>query len=122
MSNTSPKRIAPPLSEAEAKRMSDMFDNAIERYQGGGDELETAIGMYVIGRHYGWRVLYILHSKKTIAKYELILGISVRDEFPEEGPAFGRSVGYRIAKTFSNFWKVVSGDEKVPRDQRKALE
>ncbi|MFC5496278.1 hypothetical protein ACFPOE_01910 [Caenimonas terrae] len=95
--------------------MADLFDKAVHRFSGNFDELESALGMYVLGRHVGWKVLFILHSKKTIKKYEEILGISVREEFEEEGPESMRSVGYSIAKTFSNFWKVVSGEEKVDR-------
>lgn len=106
---------APSLTPEAAQNMSDLFDRATVNFKGGIDELESAIGMYVLGRHVGWKVLYIVHSKKTVKKYEDILGISVRDEFPEEGPESGRSMGYSIAKTFSNFWKVVSGEEKVDR-------
>jgi len=95
--------------------MSEIFDRAVQNFRGTTDELESAIGMFVLGRHFGWKVLYIVHSKKTVKKYEDILGISVRDEFKEEEPEASRSMGYTIAKTFSNFWKVVSGDEKVDR-------
>ena len=95
--------------------MSEIFDRAVHNFRGTTDELESAIGMFVLGRHLGWKVLYIVHSKKTVAKYEQILDIDVRKEFPEEGPEASRSMGYTIAKTFSNFWKVVSGDEKVDR-------
>lgn len=118
----SPKRPgAPPLSPDEAKLLSDLLDNAIAKYKGDIGELESALGMYVMGRHVGWRVLYIMHSKKTVAKYEEILGINVREEFPEEGPDAERSVGYKIAKGFSNFWKVVSGEEKIDRAARKEM-
>ncbi|MDO9314575.1 MAG: hypothetical protein Q7T97_08535 [Burkholderiaceae bacterium] len=101
------------LTPDEAKRMSDVVDNAIRNFHGGADELEGAIGMYMIGRHVGWRVLVLIHSKKTIAKYEEILGIKVRDEFPDEGPDVDRSIGYKLAKNLSNFWKAVSGEEKI---------
>ena len=95
--------------------MAALFDEAVHNFTGPFDELESALGMYALGRHVGWKVLFILHSKKTVKKYEDILGISVREEFQEEGPESLRSVGYSIAKTFSNFWKVVSGEEKVDR-------
>ncbi len=101
--------------------MSQIIDKAIEDFHGGIGELESAIGVLTIGRHVGWRVLYIVHSKKTIKKYEEILGITFRAEFPEEGPDADRSIGYRIAKTFSNFWKVVSGEEKVDRTNWREL-
>lgn len=110
-----------PLSAEKAKAMSDLFDSAVTNFKGTTDELETAIGMYVLGRHLGWKALYIIHSKKTVAKYEQILGIDVREVFPEEGPAADRSVGYRIARGFTNFWKVVSGEEKISRAERKDL-
>jgi hypothetical protein len=108
------------LSPDDAKRMCDVVDNAIRNFVGMADELEGAIGMYMIGRHVGWRVLMLVHSKKTIRKYEAILGIVVRDEFPEEGPDVDRSIGYRFAKKLSNFWKAVSGEEKV--EGRRLLE
>lgn len=93
--------------------MCDVVDHAVRNFRGIADELEGAIGMYMIGRHVGWRVLVLVHSKKTIIKYEEILGIKIREEFPDEGPDVDRSVGYGLTKKFSNFWKAVSGDEKI---------
>ena len=121
MSKGSKSPSASPLTPDEAQRMSALFDRAVDRFVGNLDELESALGMYVLGRHVGWKVLYVLHSKRTVKKYEDILGIVVREEFPEEGPEALRSVGYKIAKTFSNFWKVVSGEEKVDRTNWREL-
>lgn len=101
--------------------MSDRFDQVLRDFKGDAGDLESAIGMYVLGRHLGWKPLYIIHSKKTVAKYEEILGINVREEFPEEGLAVDRSIGYQVAKGFSNFWKVVSGEEKIDRAERKEM-
>ena len=112
---------AAPFTPDEALFMGELFDRAVHNFHGTTDELESAIGMYVLGRHFGWKVLYIIHSKKTVKKYEEILGISVRTVFPEEGPEANRSIGYTIAKTFSNFWKVVSGEEKVDRRNWREL-
>lgn len=113
---------APALTSEEALRMGELFDKAAHDFRGTIDELESAIGMYALGRHFGWKVLYIVHSKKTIKKYEELLGISIRDEFPEEGPEALRSMGYTVAKSFSNFWKVVSGEEKVDRSNWRTIE
>jgi hypothetical protein len=109
------------MTAEEAQRMSEIFDTAFHEFRGNIEELESALGMYVLGRHVGWKVLFIIHSKKTVAKYEELLGIKVREEFPEEGPEAMRSVGYKVAKTFSNFWKVVSGEEKVDRSHWRDL-
>lgn len=117
------KAKTPMVSEAEAKRRHDHIDQVIAEYTGPGDELEAAIGMYMVGRHVGWKVLYLMHSKSTIAKYEQILRIKVRDEFDDETPDSHRSAAFKAAKLLTNFWKIVSGDEKLPleRAERRAL-
>ncbi|WP_234267638.1 hypothetical protein [Hydrogenophaga sp. NFH-34] len=108
-----PYRKKTPLVDAdEAKRRHDLMDKAIFNFTGSLDELEGALGMYMIGRHFGWKPLYVIHSKKTIRKYEEILGISVREVFPEEGPDAERSIGYKFVKTASNFWKSIT-DGKI---------
>ena len=114
------KALTPPLTGDQAKLISDVIDAAIRNYHGGADELEMAIGMYMVGRHVGWKPLVLIHSKRTIRKYEEILQINIREAFPEEGPDWDRSIGYSVAKRLSNFWKAVSGEEKI--DGRRALE
>ena len=86
---------------------------AIANFSGSLDQLNSALGLLRMGHHVGWRALYIIHSKRTIRKYEDILNIQVRGLFPEEGPSAERSIGYEFAKNLKNFWKAVSGDEKI---------
>ena len=87
--------------------------SAVANYCGQLDDLEKAIGLLRIGHHVGWKVLVLVHNKRTIKKYEQILGINIREFFPEEGPSSERSIGYKIAKNLGNFWKAVSGDIKI---------
>ena len=86
---------------------------AIADFYGNMAELGKAVGLLHLGDHLGWRVLVLIHNKGTIRKYEAILGITVREFFPEEGSASYRSVGLSAAKKVKNFWKVVSGETKV---------
>ncbi|MES2182649.1 MAG: hypothetical protein V4493_11185 [Pseudomonadota bacterium] len=101
------------LSIEELKKIQDIELDAMARFKGMGDELETALGFLKLGIQLGWKPLAIIHSKRTFKKYEQILGIDARTFFPDETPAASRSMGYSIAKTLSNFWKVVSGDTKI---------
>lgn len=102
----------PPATAAEIQDRYAVMDKAIR--QGGFqiDELESALGMYMVGFHFGWRILYLVHTKKTIRKYETLLGIKVAEAFPEYGPDADRTNAFKVLQTASNFWKVVSGDEK----------
>ena len=101
------------LTPEQKIQLQEIEDQALINFKGMLDELESALGMLRMGHHFGWRMLYILHSKKTIRKYEEILNIKIRDIFPEEGPSADRSVGLALAKQASNFWKVVSGEIKI---------
>ena len=106
------------LTDEQREQLIAIQDNSLAGFVGQLDELESALGMLLMGHHFGWKVLYLIHSKRTIRKYEDILGIKIRDIFPEEGPSSYRSPALAIAKKATNFWKVVSGEEKIP-DKRK---
>ncbi|WP_263769126.1 hypothetical protein [Propionivibrio soli] len=110
-------RLAP-SSRERAEQLYDIERQATARFSGQIDELEAAIGMLHLGDHIGWKPLVLIHNKRTIRKYEEILGIQIRDFFPEEGPSAERSLGYKIATKIGNFWKAVSGD--IKSDELKA--
>jgi hypothetical protein len=105
------------LTQEQETRLNQIERDAFRYFAGQFDDLQKAIGVLRLGHHVGWKPLVLIHSKKTIAKYEEILGIELRELFPEEGPSALRSNGYSIAKKLSNFWKAVSGETSI--DGRK---
>lgn len=107
-------RIAKLLPE-QVEQLRKIEEEAIAEFRGDLCQLEAALGMLRMGHHFGWKVLYIIHSKKTIRNYEDILNIRIRDVFEETGPSSYRSIGFQIAQLYSNFWKVAGGDIKIPR-------
>lgn len=109
-----PTLKTPPVTPEQAVERYALMERAIRQPGFQIDELESALGMYMVGFHFGWKVLHIVHSKKTIAKYEALLGIKIREVFPEYGPDADRTNAYKIATAVSNFWKAVSGEEKPP--------
>jgi hypothetical protein len=109
------KVVIPPLSPEEALALSKRLDDVTRNYRGHFDELENALGMMFLGRLVGWKVLVLIHNKRTIRKYEEILGIEVREEFPEEGPLTYKSGAYSFIQRAGEFWKGVSGDIKIPK-------
>ena len=107
-----PKCKTPRPTPEQAIERYNFLDNVIRKDGIQLDELESALGMYMLGFHFGWKVLYVIHSKRTIRKYEELLGISVRETFDEFGPDADRTNALKVIKTVSSFWKLVSGDEK----------
>lgn len=106
------------LTDTQKQELQEIEEKAIANFNGMLDELESALGMLRLGHQFGWKVLYLIHSKRTIRKYEEMLDIKIRVIFPETGPSSYRSYGLNFAEKFSNFWKVVGGDIKIP-DRKK---
>jgi hypothetical protein len=107
-----------PYDLERVEQLHDIERKAFANFSGQFDELEAALGMLHLGDHIGWKPLVLIHNKRTIRKYEEILGITIREFFPEEGPSAHRSLGYTIAKKIGNFWKAVSGE--IKNDELKA--
>lgn len=118
-----PLRPVPLLKPEEAQALVGRLDEIIVRFQGNFNELESAIGMYMTGRLVGWKVLLLIHNKRTIRKYEEILGIDVRTEFPERGDFADKSVALNLVDGLGSFWKAVSGELKDDelREKRRDL-
>ena len=85
-------------------------DKVIEKYRGNANELEQAIGVWILGRKFGWKVMLLVHDRKTLAKYEKILGIKFRDELKDVGPLADKSGAWRAFEGVTNFWKAVRGE------------
>ncbi len=94
----------------QTKEYIQITDKAFKDFSGDFGELEAAIGAFMVARHLGWKPLLLIHDKKTLRKYEKILGVSFREIFPEVGPLAHKSRAWVLVQKVSNFWKAVSGD------------
>ena len=63
-----------------------------------------------MGARLGWRPLFLIHSPKSIKKYEGILDVAFRDVMLEVGPKAKDSIAWKLAQKVSNFWKLVKGE------------
>lgn len=112
------KKIPPHQFPADC---AEIIASAMSRFQGQGTEIESAVGMLFMGHTFGWKVLYIFHSVATVKKYEEILGIDAKHRFPEFTEHSDRNLGFRIAKTLTNFWRVVRGLDMVEGARNKTI-
>ena len=86
------------------------FDKITKEFKGQINELESAIGFYMVGRQFGWKPLILIHDKTTVKKYEDILQISFRDELDAAGAYAHKSNAYRAVLEIKSFWKAVKGE------------
>lgn len=89
------------------KELVESCDDAVRKFKGNIMELERAIGSLFVGRQMGWKVLYLVHDRKTVRKYEEILGIDFREVLLEETEYSKKSMAWKLAQKVDNFWKAV---------------
>jgi len=82
---------------------------AWDKYKGDVSILASAIGALVLARWVGWQAIRLMHSRITFNKYERILGIKFKDEFPEQGPDAVEMRGIVMLKKLGKFWQALSG-------------
>ena len=115
------------------KELSDHLVKRIMTFSGNFDVLEKAVGALIIGQLAGWRVLTLLHSSRTLNRYQKELGLDFKGTFPwdpdrivmpEIGPFARKSFAFEITHKLGNFWKVVRGqaDEVGSAYERKKSE
>jgi len=88
----------------------EIIDKAVAKYSGNTDVLCSAIGVLMMGRHIGWRPLFVMNTQKTLRNYERILDVKFQDVLPDVGPLAHKSVAWSIAKKLKSFWKAVKGE------------
>ena len=105
------------MNQQETKKIIDI---AIKNFRGDLTTLESAIGAFLVGLKMGWKVMYLVHDRRTIKKFEEILKVDFREVLPDEGVWAHKSVAWSAMKKITNFWKAVKGEISIPR--RKELE
>jgi hypothetical protein len=98
------------VAEISSKQMIETCLAACDGFGGVATTLESAIGAFVVGKKFGWRILYLVHNKSTIEKYEKILDVKFRDVLPEVGELAHKSVAWAAMEKVGNFWKAVKGE------------
>ena len=102
-----PNSFSHPISD---KDFNTIVKYAVDNFKGELPNLETAIGILAVGRRFGWKVMYLIHTRKTIARSEKILHIKIRDVLEETSDRTHKSYAWKALQKVSNFWKAVRGE------------
>ena len=76
--------------------------------------------MLYSGEQYGWRVLWLMHDRRTINRSQKILDVDFREILPEQGPRAEKSLAWRALNNMKDFWKAVRGEKKGIRSSEIA--
>ncbi len=92
------------------QQMGKIIDKKFKSFKGNIHEFESAVGALMIGQHLGWKVLMLVHDRKTIKKYGALLGIDFQESMPAEGKLKHKSAAWVACQKIGNFWKAVKGE------------
>ncbi len=98
------------MTEISHRKLIEISLESVDNFKGDAHQLESAIGALVVGKRVGWKVLYLIHDKKTLRIYEKHLGIIFREILPEVGPKAHKSLAWTALEGVRGFWKAVKGE------------
>jgi hypothetical protein len=102
-------------------------DTLLDRCQAGDDitVFAAAMGAYALARRMGWKPVSLIYSRKTIAKYEKLLGIDFKVSCPEVGQRADKSMAWhhlvQVQEKLDTLWKYIRRELPVEnaRDARQ---
>lgn len=104
------------------EQMMVMIDRVSRGYKGQLDDLTAAVGMLMVGRLYGWRVIRLVNSRRHWAHACKLFG-DLKVLLPETGECTHKSLGMTLIKGAGDYWDFIKGVEKqLPlHDRKKAV-
>ncbi len=107
--------------ELVPKELADKIVNATVEFHGQIDDFYAAVGMIVVGRLVGWKVMRLVASRKCWATASKWFG-DPKLLMKERGPLAHKSIGLKIADKFEEYWEYVRGHKHMALEDRRAVE
>jgi hypothetical protein len=99
------------------EQLMQKIDDVTNGYKGQIDHLYEAVGMIVIGRLVGWRVMRLVSSRRCWALANDLFG-DPKKLMDEKGKYYKKSVALRIIDRVGGYWDHI----KKPKDAMPAHE
>jgi len=100
------------LSDEEKLEVFNQIEKRFDKFKGNVHEFESAAGALIVGQYVGWKVLLLMHDRKTIKKYGDHLDIDYKDWMEPIGKRADKSIAWNLMKKVEDFWKVIKGEIK----------
>lgn len=105
------------------KELFEKLDQVGTDFHGQADDLNEVVGLFVMGRLYGWRVERIVCSNRIWRLATKLVG-DPKKILPERGPLAHKSFALKAINTVGDYWELVSGRssrDAIPLHDRKMI-
>jgi hypothetical protein len=100
------------------------IEDSLKEFQGDVTDFYTAVGMVVVGRLLGWKVMRLVSSRKTWTLANELFGDIKAPGYlmKERGDYWRKSVGLRVADVLGDYWEYVQGHKYMDLFKRRGIE
>lgn len=100
------------------QEMLNLMEIKASEFTGIGGDLISAVGILVLSRFYGWRVMRLIASRRQWNVTVKIFG-DVKKMAPERGQYARKSVGLALADKIGDYWSYMRGQKNSKEDPEK---
>lgn len=102
------------------EELMNKIDEVSGSFSGQLDDLYKVIGMIVMGRLFGWRVVRLVSTRLLWAQATKLFG-DPKLMMPERGKYAHKSCGLKLVDDLGQYWDVVKGVVSVSAHDRKEI-
>lgn len=105
------------------EEIKEKIENVCNNFHGQFPDLFQMIGIVVVGRLFGWRVVRLVISRRLWELLTKWFG-DPKEWMPERGRLAHKSLGLKIVDGIGDYWGVIRGDrsrEDLPNHDRKMV-
>lgn len=99
------------------------IEELTKNYQGDISHFYEAVGMVILGRFFGWRVMRLVSSGLTWSRATKLFGdLKDPELMPERGDYAYKSVGLALVDKAGDYWEVIKRHKSIPMQERRAIQ
>lgn len=97
------------------------IDEVTKNYKGDISHLYEAVGMIVIGRLFGWRVMRLATPGRTWVDAKKLFG-DPKGLMEEKERYYYKSLGAKVVDKMGNYWDVIKRHHSMPIQEKRNIE
>jgi hypothetical protein len=111
------------MKEITEQEMIRKIEEVSTNFKGQLDDLQAAVGMLVVGRLFGWKVMRLVSSRRHWTVACKLFG-DLKELLPDRGLLVHKSVGLELVDKAGDYWGIIKGEvsrEALPAHERRKV-
>lgn len=96
------------------------IEEVTKDYKGDISHLYEAVGMIVVGRLFGYRVMRLVSARRTLSDALKLFG-DLSELMHEKEKYYNKSLGMRVVDTMGDYWEVIKRHKSMPIQEKRII-